>query len=94
MKFVRVVGKNNKHKVRMYALSTCPWCMATKQFLKDNNIEFEYVDADKSDENDKEEIRKDILNRGGSLAYPRIIVDDKVLISGFDKERIKKEILA
>jgi glutaredoxin-like protein NrdH len=41
MKFSKVVGKQNSHKVVLYALSTCVWCKMTKQFLKDNNVEFE-----------------------------------------------------
>ena len=92
MNLVKVEGKNNKHKVLMYALSTCTWCKSTKQFLKDNNIEFEYVDVDLCDKKDLEDIKNDILKRGGSLAYPKIIVDDEILISGFDKEKIRQVI--
>ena len=76
----------------MYALSTCGWCKATKQFLRDNNIEFEYVDVDLVDKKVLEDIKNDILKRGGNLAYPKIIVDNVLLISGFDKEKIKRAI--
>ncbi|MCL6578456.1 MAG: glutaredoxin family protein [Candidatus Bathyarchaeota archaeon] len=90
MKIVKVNGKNNKHKVLLYALSTCAWCKMTKQFLKDNNIEYEYVDVDLCHEEDKEKIKREILNRGGSLSYPTIIVDDKILITGFRKDKLKE----
>ena len=43
MNISKVSGKNNKHKVFLYALSTCVWCKMTKQYLNDNNIEYEYV---------------------------------------------------
>jgi len=46
MQTTRVPGRNNKHKVVMYAISTCGWCKRTKNFLRDNNIEYEYVDID------------------------------------------------
>lgn len=85
-----VKGENVKHKVLIYALSTCGWCKRTKQFLKDNNIEHEYVDVDLCNEEDKERIRRDILNKGGSLSYPTIIVDDKIMITGFRKEKLKE----
>ena len=88
MNLVRVPGKNNKHRVLMYTLSTCAWCKLTKQFLKDNGIEYEYVDVDLCSEEDKEKIRKDIRSRGGILSYPTIIVDDKKLITGFYKDDI------
>lgn len=90
MKIVKVDGKNNKHKVLMYALSTCVWCKRTKKFLTDKEVEFEYVDVDLCEEEDKEKIRKDILKRGGNLSYPTIIVDDKRLITGYSEDEIKE----
>jgi len=90
MKTVKVPGKNNKHKVLVYVISTCAWCKLTKNFLKDNDIEYEYVDVDLCNEEDREKIRKDILKRGGSLSYPSIIIDDKKLINGFCKDEIKE----
>jgi len=90
MDIVKVQGKNNKHKVLMYAISTCAWCKMTKRYLKDNNVEYEYVDVDLCNEEDKDKIKKDILNRGGSLSYPTLIIDDKTLINGFLKDKIKE----
>ncbi len=90
MKIVKVPGKNNKHKVLMYAISTCAWCKLTKNFLKDNNIEYEYVDVDLSDGEDREKIRREILKRRGRLSYPAIIIDDKILINGFREGKIKE----
>lgn len=90
MNSVKVSGKNNKHKVMMYTISTCAWCRQAKDFLKSNEVEYEYVDVDLSSREDSEKIRKDILNRKGSLSYPTIIIDEKILINGFRKDDIKK----
>jgi glutaredoxin-like protein NrdH len=90
MDIVKVPGKNNKHKVLMYALSTCAWCKKTKKLLKDNNVEFEYVDVDLTNDEDHEKIRNDIIRRGGSLNYPTLIVDNKKLISGYSEDEIKE----
>jgi glutaredoxin len=90
MQIERVPGKNKNDKVFLYALSTCAWCKMTKQFLKDNDVEFEYVDVDKCSDEDLDEIRQDILSKGGSLSYPVIIVNDKTLINGFRKDKIKE----
>lgn len=86
----KVPGKNKKNKILIYALSTCAWCKMTKQFFKDNGIEFEYVDVDLCNDKDKDKIKEDVLNRGGSLSYPTIIIDDKTLITGFRKDKIKE----
>jgi glutaredoxin len=90
MKLVKVPGKNKKREVLMYAISTCVWCKLTKKFLKDNNIEYNYVDVDLCNEEDREKVRKDILNKGGSLSYPAIIIDNKILINGFRKDKISE----
>ncbi len=90
MPFSKVQGKNNQHKVTIYALSTCVWCKMTKQYLKDNNVEFEYLDVDLSNAEEKEQARQKILSKGGSLSYPTTIVDDQKVITGFRKDLLKE----
>ena len=90
MRIVKVPGKNNRHKVFMYAISTCAWCKLIKSFLKDKDVEYEYVDVDFSSREDREKIRREILNRGGRLSYPAVIIDDKILINGFHKDKMKE----
>jgi len=90
MKKIKVAGKNNKHKVLMYSISTCAWCKTTKKFLNDNSVEYEYVDVDLASDEDHEKIREDITSRGGEPSYPTLIVDDKTVITGFRKDKIKE----
>ena len=87
---VKVPGKNNQHRVLMYTLSTCAWCKRTKKFLKDNNVEYEYIDVDLCNDEDHKKIRNDILHRGGTISYPTIIVDNEKLITGYSEDEIKK----
>jgi len=90
MKVMKVPGSNNKHRVLLYALSTCAWCKRAKKLLKDENIEYEYIDVDLCDETDRNKIQNDIKRRGGRPVYPTIIIDDDILITGFDENRIKE----
>ena len=90
MKTHKVPGKNKKHKVILYAISTCAWCKRTKSFLKDSDIEYEYIDIDLCSTEDREEVRENILKRGGRLSYPTIIIDDRILITGFHDNKIKE----
>ena len=70
MNAVKVPGKNRKHKVILYALSTCMWCQLTKKFLKDSGVAYEYIDVDLCSDEDKKKIGKDILSKGGRPEYP------------------------
>ena len=90
MNISKVPGKNTKHKVFVYALSTCVWCKMTKQFLKDNNVQFEYVEVDLSTDEERDKIRKEIQAKGGVLSYPTTIIDDKKVVMGFRKDLLKE----
>ncbi len=92
MPFSKVTGTKNAHKVVMYALSTCVWCKMAKQFLEDNSVEFEYIDVDLCEEDEKEKIRQHILSKGGSLSYPTTIIDDQIVITGFRKDKLKESL--
>jgi glutaredoxin-like protein NrdH len=74
----------------LYALSTCAWCKMTKQFLKDNDVEYDYIDVDLCEEEDKQKIREHIQSKGGPLSYPTIIIDDNMLITGLRKDKLKE----
>jgi glutaredoxin-like protein NrdH len=90
MQFSKVPGKKNNHKVTIYALSTCVWCKLTKQFLRDNDIEFEYVDVDLLDDEDKRKAHETVSSKGGMLSYPTTIIDDKTVVTGFRKDQLKE----
>ncbi|MGD6809580.1 MAG: glutaredoxin family protein [Candidatus Bathyarchaeia archaeon] len=90
MQFSKVAGKKADHKVTLYALSTCVWCKMTKQFLNDSSVEYEFVNVDLLEDDDREEARQAILSKGATLSYPTIIVDDKTIITGFKKDQLKE----
>ena len=90
METVKVRGNKNTHKVLMYALSTCGWCKMTKAFLRDSDIDYEYIDVDLCSVEDRAQIREDIVTRGGTPRFPTLIIDDETLITGFDERRIRE----
>jgi glutaredoxin len=76
-------------KVVVYALSTCPWCRKTKQFLKDNKIEFEFVDYDLAKEKEQERILSKMKRFGGGSSFPFVIVGEEA-VEGYDPERLSQ----
>jgi len=87
---VKVDGKNKKPKFFLYTLSTCGWCKKTKEFLKDNEMAYEYVDVDKITKDEQKEVIAELKKRDAPLAFPVIIVDDRQVISGFKKQAIEE----
>ena len=90
MQFSKVSGTKNNHKVILYALSTCVWCKMTRQYLNENGIAYEFVDVDLLNDEDKSKVHENIISKGGSLSYPTTIVDDKMVITGFRKDKLKE----
>jgi len=71
-------------KVIVYSTPTCPYCDFAKDFLKENNIEFEAVDVSVDQERAQEMIQK-----SGQMAVPVIDVDGQIVI-GFNKAKLKQ----
>ena len=90
METKKVAGAKKDHKVLMYAISTCAWCKMTKKYLNDHKVEYEYIDVDLCGDKDRQAIRNDIVKRGGEPNYPIIIVDNKIMINGFRKDKINE----
>lgn len=71
-------------KVTVYSTPTCPWCHKTKEWLKENNIEFENVDvsADKK-------AADEMIKKSGQMGVPVTDIDGTIII-GYDVAAMKK----
>ncbi len=69
-------------QVVIYSTPTCHFCQQTKEFLKENNIE--YTDYDVSSDSEK---RKEMIEKSGQMGVPVVFVGDEMMI-GFDKEKL------
>lgn len=71
-------------KVKVYTTPTCPWCIRTKQFLKENNITFEDIDVSTN-----QSAAQEMIQKSGQMGVPVLDIEGEIII-GFDKERIKQ----
>jgi len=74
---------------KLYTLSTCVHCSAAKRFLKENDIEYDFVDVDKLDGGDREEVLSQMVKESGSMRFPTIIIGNKVVV-GFYEDKLKE----
>ncbi len=71
-------------KVKIYTTPTCAYCLALKNFLRENNIEFEEVDV-ASDARAREEM----IKKTNQMEVPVVEIENEIVV-GFNKEKIKK----
>ena len=74
--------------VTIYTTPTCGFCKAAKEFLKKHDVS--YIEHNVTDD---EAARKEMITLSGQLGVPFIIIgegDDKVMITGFDEQKISE----
>ena len=76
-------------KVKIYSLSTCSHCKATKKFLRDCEIKYEFTDVDLLEGEERKAILEDVKKWNPRCSFPTIIIGDKVIV-GFKEKEIKE----
>lgn len=76
-------------KVKLYTLSTCSHCKATKKFLKDTGIDFEFTDVDLLQGSEKENVLQEVVRYNPHRSFPTIIIGNKVIV-GFKENDIRQ----
>ncbi len=75
--------------VKVYALSTCPWCKKLKKFLEENEIAFSAVDVDLLKGDSREKALSEVDEAAGRRSFPITVIGDTVVM-GFKPEEIKE----
>lgn len=79
----------NKIRPKLYTLSTCVHCAATKRFLREHGIDFDYVDVDLLEGEEEEKVRKEVLKASGGFRFPTIVLGKKVIV-GFYEDKLRE----
>jgi glutaredoxin-like protein NrdH len=88
-----VPGKNKRHHVKIYTLSTCGWCKKTKELLRTLDVEYEYIDVDTLTGDDISQVYEEIKKYNPYRTYPTIVIDKgKHVILGFNDKEIKEKL--
>ena len=77
------------NSVKLFSLSKCPHCKATKKMLDDSTIKYESTDLDLLDEEEREKIIEDVKKYNPRCTFPTIIIGNKVIV-GFKEDLIKE----
>lgn len=89
-KMTEVSGKNAKHQVMLYALSTCIWCKKTKKLLDDLDVQYRYVFVDLLKGKDEEEIMDQVREFNPGCTFPTMVINGQKVIVGLKEPEIKK----
>ncbi len=79
----------SKPDVKIFSLSTCSHCRATKKFIDDCTIKYEFVDVDLLKGDERKAIIEDVKKFNPRCSFPTIIIGEKVIV-GFKEKEIKE----
>ncbi|MBN1930996.1 MAG: glutaredoxin family protein [Desulfobacterales bacterium] len=75
--------------VKIYTLSTCSHCKATKQLLTECVIKYDFVDVDLLSGEERAAIVEEVKTFNPKCTFPTIIIGDKIIV-GYKEEEIKE----
>ncbi|SPD74650.1 Glutaredoxin [uncultured Desulfobacterium sp.] len=75
--------------VKLYSLSTCGHCKATKQLLNDCAVKYDFEDVDLLEGKEREAILEDVKKLNPKCSFPTIVIGNKVIV-GFKENEIRE----
>lgn len=79
--------------IRLYALSTCPYCRMTKRYLDEHGITYDLTEVDMLEgatddpSTPKGAAVAEVKKLSGGTSFPVLVADGEVIV-GFNKSRI------
>lgn len=76
-------------KIKVYRLSTCHWCDAVEEFLKEHGFSYESITVDNLDHDEQERIISEVYTLTGQRSFPVTLLDGSPVI-GFDEKKLRR----
>ncbi|MDI9569795.1 MAG: glutaredoxin family protein [Pseudomonadota bacterium] len=75
--------------LKLFSLSTCSHCKATKKFLADCNIAYDHTDVDLLSGEERQQAIDEVVKYNPQRSFPTIIIGDRVIV-GFNEKAIRE----
>ncbi|MCU0860384.1 MAG: glutaredoxin family protein [Thermoplasmata archaeon] len=76
-------------KIKVYALSTCPYCKRTRKFLDDHKVVYELIEVDMLDDDAQDRALSEVEKLTGRQSFPVVVIGGEHWV-GHDEERLRK----
>ena len=76
-------------EIKLYALTTCIHCRDTKEFLDKCGVDYDCVNVDKLEADERRQMLEEIRKANPGCAFPMLMIGSKVII-GFKRDEIKE----
>lgn len=73
----------------LYGLSTCSHCKSTRKLLSECNVEFNYIEVDDLEGEERKAVLEEIKKMNPRCSFPTIKINDTVIV-GYKEKEIKE----
>lgn len=91
---LELVAGKNVGSIKLFALSTCPWCKKTKALLESMGVEYSFVDVDLLTGDDREQAVGEVKKWNPAQSFPVLVINDTRAIIGFKEQEIRDALTA
>jgi glutaredoxin len=75
--------------IKLYGLSTCPWCKRAKQLLDNRAVKYELIEVDLIEGEQLRKALAEVDELCGKRAFPVVLIG-KIVVQGFKPEDIER----
>lgn len=72
--------------VQIFTLSTCGHCKSTKRLLEKLSVQFDCIDVDLLEREERKEMLENLKALNPKLSFPTILIGDKVIVGYKENE--------
>ncbi len=76
-------------EVKIYSLTTCGHCKATKRLLSECEVAYDFIDVDILEGDERKAILEDVKLLNPKCSFPTIKIGDTVIV-GYKEDEIKE----
>jgi len=75
--------------IKVFSLSTCSHCKSTKRLLSDCTVQYDFIDVDLLDGEERKAIIADVKKFNPKCSFPTIIIGETVIV-GHKEDKIRE----
>jgi glutaredoxin len=76
-------------QIKVFALSTCPYCHQARAYLTDKGVPFDVTEVDKLTGQERDDAIEEVKRLSGGTSFP-VITGGDIVVIGFDKAGIDR----
>ena len=80
-------------QIKVFALSTCPYCRQARAFLDESGVAYDVVEVDKLTGQQRTDAIEEVKQLSNGTSFPVLVIGDEVVV-GYNKARIQQLIEA